>query len=392
MRTLVFSTLYPNEIAPRHGIFVETRLRHLIASGGIEAKVVAPVPWFFSTNPRFGKYSEFAKVPKMENRHNINIHHPRYPLLPKIGMNLSPISLAAAAMPLLHRMIRQGRDFDIIDAHYFYPDGVAAAFIARQLGKPVVITARGTDINLIPQYNIPRKMILWAANQAAGLITVSAALKDELAGLGVDPGKITVLRNGVDTGFFQPTMRMATREALGVSGPLLLSVGNLIPSKGHDLVIKAASLLDGVHLVIIGEGPESASLQALASGLGLAGRTSFLGNLPQEELRRYYSASDALILASSREGWANVLLEAMACGTPAVATRVGGTPEVVNCREAGELIVERTPEAIAAGIANLLANPPGRDKTRSHACKFGWDEVSLGQKKLFERILHRQDT
>lgn len=384
-RLLTFSTLYPNAVAPRHGIFVETRLRQLLASGGIESKVIAPVPWFPFSSGSFGKYAEFAKVPKSENRYNINVYHPRYPLLPKIGMNLAPISLAAACMPILNRMMAQGRDFDIIDAHYFYPDGVAAAFLGMKLGKPVVITARGTDINLIPDYGIPRKMILWAANQAAGLVTVSAALKEKLCSLGIEPEKVTVLRNGVDPDLFKPTGREIREDG----PPLLLSVGNLVESKGHDLAIAALPLLQGMRLAIIGEGPERKSLEDLAAKLGVAQRVSFLGNLPQAELPGHYSAADALVLASSREGWANVLLEAMACGTPVVATDVGGTSEVVNVPEAGILVSERTPEGIAAGIQRLFSEPPEREKTRMHACRFGWDEVSRGQKAIFNRILSR---
>ncbi len=382
IRLLTFTTLYPNAIQPRHGIFVETRLRHLLLSGEVEAKVVAPVPWFPFSGKGFGQYAEYAKVPKNENRHNINLFHPRYPLIPKIGMNLAPISMAAASMPILSQLIRQGRDFDLIDAHYFYPDGVAAAFLGMKLGKPFVITARGSDINLIPQYRIPRKMILRAAEQASGIIAVSSALKDALCSLGLDPEKITVLRNGVDADFFRPMARESRK-----TGPILLSVGNLVDSKGHDLALKALQLLESMRLSIIGEGPERKSLEDLASQLGVMERVTFFGNLSQEELVRHYSAADALILASSREGWPNVLLEAMACGTPVVATDVGGTREAVCSPEAGLLVDERTPEAIARAVLNLFSNPPSREETRRHACKFGWEEVSRGQKAIFRKIL-----
>lgn len=387
IRLLTFSTLYPNEVQPRHGIFVETRLRQLLKDPMIESRVIAPVPWFPFRSPMFGRYAMFAKVADQEIRHGIEVHHPRYPLLPKIGMNISPVLLAKACIPRLHQMIKEGYDFDLIDAHYFYPDGVAAAILGRHFKKPVVITARGSDINLIPEYRIPRRMILLAANQAAGLITVSTALRDRLAGLGVDPQKITVLRNGIDLEFFRPTLREETRAAMQISARLLLSVGNLVSSKGHDIVIRALPCLPDMHLNIIGEGPERQTLQELASSLDVADRVTFLGNLPQAELPHHYSAADALILASSREGWANVLLEAMACGTPVVATRVGGTPEAVTSREAGLLMAECTPAALAASVLELLADPPRREETRNHASHFGWDETSRGQEALFNKIL-----
>ena len=387
IRLLTFSTLYPNEVQPRHGIFVETRLRQLLKDPTIEARVIAPVPWFPFRSPAFGRYAGFAKVPRQEMRHSIEVHHPRYPLLPKIGMNISPLLLAAASMPHLRRMIREGYDFDLIDAHYFYPDGVAAVMLGRHFRKPVVITARGSDINLIPEYNIPRRMILRAANQAAGLITVSRALKEKLSELGVDPEKITVLRNGIDLEFFRPTLRDETRAAMKTCKHLLLSVGNLVPFKGHDIAIRALAKLQDTHLNIIGEGSERQALQELASGLGVADRVTFLGNLPQSELPRHYSAADALILASSREGWANVLLEAMACGTPVVATRVGGNPEVVATPAAGQLMDERTTDELIVSLRRLFATQPSRDETREYAGRFGWEETSLGQRALFEKIL-----
>ncbi|MHB0989836.1 MAG: glycosyltransferase family 4 protein [Burkholderiales bacterium] len=387
IKLLTFSTLYPNAVMPRHGIFVETRLRQLIGTGQVVPSVMAPVPWFPFTHSRFGHYARFAQVPRTENRYQIPSVHPRYLLLPKIGMNLAPRAIAAACLPLLQQRIRQGEDFDLIDAHYFYPDGVAAALLGQRLNKPVVISARGTDVNLIPDYAYPRKMILWATRQAAAIITVSAALRDKLIALGADAKKITVLRNGVDLDFFRPMDRAVQRAALGVTGPLLLSVGNLVPSKGHDITLRALALLPGVHLAIAGEGPEQQSLQKLAADLGVESRVSFLGNLPQAKLPEFYSAADAMVLASSREGWANVLLEAMACGTPVVATAVGGTPEVITDPAAGLLMRDRSPQALAEAVTNLLTSPPSRASTRQHAARYGWEEISQGQLQLFRRSI-----
>ena len=158
MKILTFSTLFPNTEKPGHGIFVETRLRHLVASGQVEARVVAPVPWFPLSHPRFGNYAQFAKVPAAETRSGIAVLHPRYPVIPKVGMNLAPALLAAGARASVARMIDEGYDFDLIDAHYFYPDGVAAAMLGKYFNKPVVITARGSDITQIPAYRLPRRM------------------------------------------------------------------------------------------------------------------------------------------------------------------------------------------------------------------------------------------
>jgi len=390
MKILTFSTLYPNAARPNHGIFVETRLRHLLESGRVESRVVAPVPWFPSANPRFGHRAAYARVPREEVRHGIQVLHPRYPLLPKIGMTLAPLMLARAVKPVLKRIAREGYAFNLIDAHYFYPDGVAAAMLGRSLNKPVVITARGTDVNLLPRFAFPRRMILWAARRAAALVTVSAALKTALVQLGVEEGKIVVLRNGVDTRLFHPVDRAAQRARLGLTGTVLLTVGNLVANKGHDLVLGALREFPDACLLIIGEGQEGEKLLALARALGIEHRVRFLGAMPQAQLVAYYGAADALVLASSREGWPNVLLEAMACGTPVVSARVGGTPEIVAAPEAGVLMAERTVRGVVEALKRLFRNCPDRDRTRRYAERFSWDDTTRGQVALFERI-HGRD-
>ena len=265
---------------------------------------------------------------------------------------------------------------------------MAAVRLARALGKPVVITARGTDLNLFPQtYPLVRRLIVRAAHRADALITVCAALEDVLVDLGLPKGKVTVLRNGVDLELFRPLPREPLRAALGLVGPTLLSVGYLIERKGHHLVIEAMASLPGHRLLVVGEGPERAALEALALRLGVADRVRFLGSVPHDRLAEIYAAADLLVLASSREGWANVLLEAMACGTPVVATALWGTPEVVDRPAAGRLMAERSAAAIVAAVEAHVADPPERAATRLHAERFSWDATTAGQLALFRRVL-----
>lgn len=390
MKLLTFSTLFPNLERPSHGIFVETRLRHLVASGQVQSRVVAPVPWFPLAHACFGTYGRFARVPRSEVRSGIEVLHPRYALLPKIGMTPAPLLMAMAVKPVLRRLIDEGFDFDAIDAHYFYPDGVAAAMLGKEFGKPVVITARGSDITLLPQYRWPGKMIRWAAGQAAGIITVCNALREELLVLGADPAKVVSLRNGVDLQLFRPVDRTAVRQALGITGLTLLSVGNLVPVKGHELTIGALTELPEARLLIAGSGPEREHLQTLATQLQVADRVSFLGSQSQDQLRDYYNAADIMVLSSSREGWANVLLESMACGTPVVASKVWGTPEVVAHADAGLLMEQRSAHGIAEAVRALLAAPPSRQATRRYAEGFSWDATTAGQLDLFGRITGRR--
>ena len=388
IKTLLFSTLYPSSVRPGHGIFVETRLRELLKGGEVETKVVAPVPWFPSSSERFGQYGKFAATPRFEHRNGIDVYHPRYFLPPKVGMNIAPHTLARGALPTIRKLIEDGFDFDLIDAHYYYPDGVAAGFIAKLLKKPFVVTARGTDLSLIPNYPYPRQLILETAEAAAASIGVCKALMDNLGEIGADRAKLKVFRNGVDLERFRPEGRSIARAKLGLPDTrILLSVGHLVELKGHHIAIEALRLMPAdTMLIIAGSGHERENLQALAQRLGVHERVCFAGHLANAELKWWYSAADALVLCSSREGWANVLLEAMACGTPVIATNVWGTPEVVAAPEAGCLMDSRSPESLARAATVLFANYPPPDLVRKYAEKFDWRGTSNDQIALFSSI------
>ena len=389
LKILTFTTLYPNAAQPNHGVFVENRIRRLVESGHAHVTVVAPVPYFPFTASRFGRYGVFAQVPVQEERHGLRLYHPRYLVIPKFGMNAAASLLYWGVKSFVRQLSEREGGFDLIDAHYFYPDGVAASQISRTLGIPFVMTARGSDVSEIAQFPGPKRQILQAAERASGLITVAQALKTELVSLGVAESRVSVFRNGVDLKTFHPQDRAACRARFGLTGPTLLSVGHLIPRKGHDLVLQALPDLPKFTLMIAGTGPERQNLERLAKDLGVAGRVRFLGQCPHETLPDIYSAADVLVLASSREGWANVLLEAMACGTPVVATDVWGTGEVVQSAEAGLLVKERTPVMLAGAIKKLLESLPARSATRLYAEKFSWQETTANQLELFARIIKK---
>lgn len=379
VRVLVLTTLYPSSARPGHGIFVETRLRELLRAHGdeVQAKVVAPVPWFPSGHPRWGAYATMAQTPHREMLNGIDVVHPRYPVIPKAGMTITPLALAACALMAARRMRAEGFHFDVIDAHYFFPDGVAAAIVARILGKPLVITARGSDINLIAHYLLPRRMMRWAARQAVACIGVSQALVAAMQTLGFGDRRLHMLRNGVDLELFRPVPRVEARARIGQQGsPLLLSVGNLVSLKGHDLCIDAVAELSkelpGIRLLIVGTGPERIALQQQIARQGLSHAVTLVGAVAHTDLGAWYGAADCLILASSREGWPNVLLEAMACGTPVVATRVGGIPEMLVEGAVGRMTKLRDRVSLVAALNAVLASPIDRGAIRRHAEGFDW--------------------
>lgn len=385
IRVLTFTSLFPNAEQPRHGIFVETRVRKLVASGEVDARVVAPVPWP-SRGAGGRRIGAGRAMPESARRNGLTVCHPRF-LAPPGLPSVSAATMALTALPVLRRLIREGFDFDLIDAHFYYPDGVAAVLLGRWLGKPVVITARGSDITYWPTRWPARAMIRWAGRAAARNAGVSRTLVDEMVRLGFPAGHFPVLRNGVDLDLFHEDGRSETRALLGIEGSVALSVGNLIELKGHHLAIEAVAALPQVQLVIVGSGPEEGKLSALAKRLGVDARVRLVGVVPQELLRRYYSAADVLILASSREGWPNVLLEAMACGTPVVATNVGGIPDIVAAPEAGMLIDQRTALALREGIRRVLEAGIDRRCTRRYAECFGWEPTTRAQLRLFRDVV-----
>jgi len=387
MRVLTVTSLYPNAAQPNHGIFVENRMARVHATGRAEVTVIAPVPWFPSTAKVFGAYADLARVPAREERRGIRIEHPRYGTIPKVGMRVQPALYHAALARCARRLIEETGPFDLIDAHYFYPDGVAAARLADALDLPLTITARGTDINLIPTVSeTATRAILAAANRAEASITVCEALRAEMIGLGADGARIHTLRNGVDLDAFRPPVadRAALKHALDVPGdaPLAVSVGGLVERKGHHLTIDAVAATPGLHLRIAGAGPERDALAARIEAMGVGDRVRLSGSLPHAALADFYGAADLSILSSSREGWANVLLESMACGTPVVATDAWGTPEVVAAPEAGRLAT-RDAVDIGVQIARLMADRPDRAATRAYAERFSWDETVEGVLRVF---------
>ena len=389
LRLLTFTTLFPNEQQPNHGIFVENRLRHLVATGEAFSVVLAPVPFFPWSSPRFGPWARYARVPALETRHGLAAHHPRFLAIPRLGMSAAPSLLYRASLSIARRLVTENR-IELIDAHYLYPDGVAAVWLGAALGLPVVLTARGSDVTQLPDFAAPRRLIRGAIARADGLVAVSAALRDRLFSLGAPPERTVVLRNGIDTAMFcPPADREAARAALGLSQKTLISVGGLIERKRHHLTIAAVRLLQDMHLLIVGEGPERARLQAQIFAAGLSERVRLVGPVPHAQLPAYYAAADASVLASSREGWANVLLESMACGTPVIASDILGNSEVVRAPEAGRIVRENTAEGIAEAARALFENPPDRAATRRYAEGFGWEDTSRGQLALFRRVIGR---
>jgi glycosyltransferase involved in cell wall biosynthesis len=391
MRVLVFTTLYPNNVWPTHGVFVKERMTRLNGSGAAEVRVVAPVPWFPPI--RAGWRYDYSRVARRETIDGVPVEHPRYALAPKIGMSLHGLSIFLCVLPAVRRL-RAEFDFDLIDAHFVYPDGLAALLLGRYFGKPVVVSARGTDINLFPKFPLIRRWIRRTLDGSDAVIAVCQALKDAMVDLEIPADKISVIPNGVDTAKFRPVPRDEARARLSLpAGRVLLSVGSLIPRKGFDLLIRAVraageSAGEELHLRIVGEGSQRAELERLIAEEGLQNRVRLVGPVPHDELYLWYSAADLFCLASSREGYPNVLVEALACGTPVVAAATWGVPEIVGSEEIG-LLSERDVDALSAAIREGLDRTWDRERIAAQGRRRTWDDVSLALVRLFRSIAPR---
>jgi teichuronic acid biosynthesis glycosyltransferase TuaC len=379
MRVLSFTSLFPNAAQPLLGVFVQQRVAHFAIRPGNLVRVIAPVPYFPSWLP-LSKWREIGQIPQQEKIAGLDVYHPHYPLLPKISMPLQGLSMFAASYALACRLHRE-TGFECIDAHYVYPDGFAAVLLGQRIGVPVVVSARGTDMNLFPSFRTIRPMIRWTLENAAGTIGVCEALRDAMVDSGAAKSKSTAIGNGIDLERFKPVEQQAARQRLGIpaDAQVIVAVGALIPRKGYHFLIPAVAAIlarsPRLRLYIVGEGESRAKLLALAHEENAADRVFLVGSKPNEELKYWYSAADVSCLASSREGWANVLLESMACGTPVVATRVWGSPEVIVSPELG-VLVDQSKQSIAEGLELALGKQWSRQTLIRYAESRTWEVVA----------------
>ena len=379
MRILTFTSLFPSSCDPTHAIFVYQRCAHLARRPDNEVIVVSPVPYFPSWL-KTNRWRTASQVPTEERIGSLTVYHPRYFLLPKIFMTLHAVSMFLGCRPEVARLNERAK-LDCIDAHFVYPDGLAAVLLGKFLGVPVIVSARGSDIHAYPAFRTIRPMIRWTLQHADALIAVSASLKKSMIELGASADKIHVIPNGIDPVRFQPVPISQARQELNlpVDAPFIVSVGALIPSKGHQFLVRAFGRIAGRHpdmrLAILGEGPLRSQLEKLILELGLRDRVHLLGKRPNEELRLWYSAATASCLASAGEGWPNVVTESLTCGTPVVATRVGGIPEILQSSEFG-VLVEQSVDAIAAGLEEALSRSWDRETISQQTLARTWETVA----------------
>ena len=385
MRILTLSTLFPAASRPNFGIFVERQTAALTSVRDFAVTVINPIgiaPWPLS---RLGEHAALRDLLHNEQWGELEVYRPRFTAIPKIGGRLNPRMVARSVLPIAQKLHSE-TPFDLIDAEFFYPDGPAAMLLSEALAIPFTIKARGADIHHWGRQPGCSEQILTAAAKSAGLLAVSGALKADMVALGMDADKIIVHYTGLDQSRFVPRDRVSEKAKLGITGPLILSVGALIPRKNQHLLIAALALLPDATLMLAGQGDSEQDYRTLAESLGVGGRVRFLGNVPHNDLPALMAAADIMALVSESEGLANAWVEALGCGTPVIASDVGGIRELVKTPEAGR-IVERNPDAIALAITDILANPPSREAVAANVSAFSWDENARQLAAFFRSVV-----
>ena len=376
---LVYSSLFPSPVQPNAGVFVRERMFRVGAH--LPIVVVAPTPWFpFQSVLRMFRPHFRPMPPAHQQQDGVDVLYPRYFSIPGVFKQWDGLFMALSTYAMVKRLHQAGR-VDIIDAHFAYPDGYAATLLGRWLKVPVAITLRGTEARhaRTPALVGPLKKALQGATR---LIAVSSELLRVAVQLGADPARALVVGNGVDISKFQPHPKDQARAKLGIAphARVLISVGGLVERKGFHRVIPLLPELlktypDLVYLIVGGasaEGDNRAELEEMVADLGLGAHVRFLGLKPHAALAEVLSAADVFVLATRAEGWANVFLEAMACGLPVVTTDVGGNREVVCRPELGEVVPFGDAQALSKALQAALRAQWNAECIRQYAQENAW--------------------
>jgi glycosyltransferase involved in cell wall biosynthesis len=315
-------------------------------------------------------------------------------------MILKPLDGFFLAWSVWRFIVRSGlKDrIDLLDCHLAFPEGFAGALLGRLLGKPFVVTLRGHDINDLHRFPVRVKQVLFGLRRSGRYFGVAQALVDGAVRLGAPPEKGFASTNGVDSERFRPTAKAKARQALGLDPTLryMLSVSHLVPRKGVDILLRAQALLrdagrSDLRFIIVGKGGEEGDcegdLRRLAESLGLAAQVIWAGAVLNTDLHLWYSAADLFCLASEKEGWPNVVLEAMACATPVAAFATWGVPEIITGADLGSLVMRREPEAFSAAIAAALETRWDAERLRAYALENSWAKVAEGLERHFTAVL-----
>jgi len=380
VKILSLSTEFPNPSEPGKGLFVHARLRAIAARASLT--VVAPVALLDYANPR-NELLASLWIPTYRRENGIDILHPRWFYPPHGGWVNAFFLFARLLWPVARLRARNG--YDAIDAHYAHPEGIAAVLVGRVLRMPVLVTLRGSELRY-RRHKYLRYWMTWALRRADRVIAVSEGLRQLAVDLGVDPRRTSVIPNGIDADVFYPRDRLISRDKHGIPARdrVILCAGDLAELKGHHKVIRALkTLLDApvpLRLLIVGgvgrSGRYAAALHQEVADCGMQDHVRFVGEVAQDALAEFMSAADVFCLASSSEGWPNVVNEALACGTPVVATDVGAVRQMIPSARYGSIVPVDDAEALANALRLAIMGEWDRPAISVWGRSRSWDDVA----------------
>ena len=371
MKILIITNLFPNASEPNRAMF--NKQQFLALREYCDFKVIAPLPHFKCTR---------GQVPLRETIDGMDVHHPRYLVIPKILRSMHGVSYYYG----IHNEVEdiaKTFSFDLIFATWTYPDAYAASMIAKEMNKPLVIKVHGSDINLLNLYPSRRVMVQKTFKQAKKIIAVSQPLKRKLVELGVPEYKVTHLTNGIDTKKFHPMDKIQCRRELSLplNKHIVLYVGNLELVKGVDILVDAVrGFPEDVLLIVVGDGNLKNILSQKIKDPSFNGRVRLVGSQAHDQIPLWLNAANCFCLPSRNEGCPNVILEALACGVPIVATNVGGIPDLIDSNADAALIEPENPKALAQGIIKILQRPRQTPSVQP----LSWRENARQLFKVFE--------
>lgn len=378
MRILIVTSQFPLAADPTRGRPVYQTAAALAAIA--EVRVVSPVAIY----PQWARPQSYLFKPPAPAQIGIDAEYVTYSALPIVTRAFNGWLCGRA----IDEAVRRFRP-DVVLSYWLYPDAYGAMLAARRGGYPLVSGARGSDIRV--RDAVSRRLTRRVVRASQRLLVVSEDLgRLAVRDYGADGARVRVTANGCDASTFRLGDRAAARRALGVSdaAKLLVYVGRLVPEKGLRELLEAARALSATHgdleVALIGDGPMKTDLIARIAASG-APRVRLAGVQPPSDVAQWMVASDLVVLPSYSEGHPNVLVEALACGRPIVATTVGGIPEIVDT-SSGILIPPRDASALATAIGQVL-DRTWDEAALSRRFSRGWDEVATDTLRACEEAL-----
>lgn len=393
-KILALSYLFPNRANPDYGIFVLSRLKALKDVCNI--KVIAPLQWY----PFIGRVQRARNsrtdVPLREEIEGVDVHHPRFFVIPRYLKWLDALSYFWAVCPVVRMLARkESFEFDLIDVHWTYPDIVAGYLLARKHRKKYIVTVRGREALYPGERSLRRWLLVRFLRRANSIVTLSDELKDLVLKLGVRPERVRTILNGVDVSYFHPEDRKVCRQRLGLDAgkKIIVSAGALIEGKGHHEIVRIMPGLSrscDVELYIIGgmvAGEDfSPVIRHMIAELRLT-NVHLVGRVGHRQLADWYNAADLFCLASKGEGCPNVVMEALACGTPVVVTTVGAVEEFVVSGENGFLVHRDEAGSLEQTIRAALNQDWNHTKIAARMSSWGWSSCAHQVTEVYRAAL-----